>query len=224
MLSSHVAFSVDRARLLSLNVLEAIQYLHANSVVHRRIRPASVIFDHSGTFKLSDISIVGKLEDLYRYSRDRSKEMVNSSRGCVQVCFDTTICSWSVWYSLSRSIFLVELCCRGKKSDILSFGTLLCSVLLGEVIEHDMEEPPVTLPAEIKDFLFKICCCNDKHRWSADQLLQHPFLLHHQTADNQPYIPPTEVQRGLSRLRCLFSVTVFSAWSLHCRLFPRSSG
>ncbi|GAU88418.1 hypothetical protein RvY_01123 [Ramazzottius varieornatus] len=164
MLFSHATFSLDQARLLSTNVLEALQYLHANNVVHRRVCPSSVIFCNSGRFLLSDISIFTKLEDVYRYSRHEAKEMVNSSRG-------------------------------GKKSDVLSFATLLCSVVLGQVIEHDVYDPPVTVPAEMKDFLFKACCANEKSRWSVDQLLQHSFVLQ-QRQENPRYVAPTAVERG----------------------------
>ena len=63
----------------------------------------------------------------------------------------------------------------GKKVDIYRFGVLILSFALGDIVQD-----PVVLPNGInetfKDFLKKCLLKDERDRWSADQLLEHPWM------------------------------------------------
>uniref|UniRef100_A0A8C4QBV3 RWD domain-containing protein 3 n=1 Tax=Eptatretus burgeri TaxID=7764 RepID=A0A8C4QBV3_EPTBU len=64
----------------------------------------------------------------------------------------------------------------GQKGDVWQLGMLLLSLDHGcEVLEAPVEMPR-HLPPDLRDFLSRCLCLDDKERWSAKQLLQHPFI------------------------------------------------
>uniref|UniRef100_UPI00358E2478 eIF-2-alpha kinase GCN2 isoform X2 n=1 Tax=Myxine glutinosa TaxID=7769 RepID=UPI00358E2478 len=64
----------------------------------------------------------------------------------------------------------------GQKGDVWQLGMLLLSLDHGcEALEAPVEMPR-HLPSDLRDFLSRCLCPDDKERWSAEQLLQHQFI------------------------------------------------
>ena len=89
----------------------------------------------------------------------------------------------------------------GKKSDIFRLGLVLVSLVTGRRVEDQL---PVlrtvsgcALPASLEDFLGRCLWKDERDRWTAAQLLEHPFL---RDAVARPLLdPPLGQEAGLDR-------------------------
>ncbi|KAG5266200.1 hypothetical protein AALO_G00250890 [Alosa alosa] len=141
----------DCLRQHAAQLVSALDFLHANSVVHKQLDAGSVLLDARGDVRLADYSLSKRLadvcrEDVFEQARVRfSEDEAPPSR-------------------------------PGKKGDVWSLGLMVLALHQGKV---DKEYPPTVpsgLPTEFQDFLRKCLCLNDADRWTAHQLLDHPFL------------------------------------------------
>jgi hypothetical protein len=88
----------------------------------------------------------------------------------------------------------------GKKSDIFRLGLVLVSLVTGRRVEDQL---PVlrtvsgcALPASLEDFLGRCLWKDERDRWTAAQLLEHPFL---RDAVARPLLDPLEQEAGQAR-------------------------
>ncbi|XP_015911733.2 eIF-2-alpha kinase GCN2 [Parasteatoda tepidariorum] len=143
----NIPVTISCLQLYARKILEALQCLHKNGIVHQNLRLSSVFIDSSGSVKLADYCLDKKLEAL---SGTLSKDVVND---CL---------SSSPKYN--------------SKDDIYNFGILLLTLFIG----HLKNEYPIIIPDNVnlvlKEFLNKCFISDEKVRWSAEQLLSHPFL------------------------------------------------
>ncbi|KAF5288488.1 hypothetical protein FQA39_LY15417 [Lamprigera yunnana] len=63
-----------------------------------------------------------------------------------------------------------------KKTDIYQFGVLLLSLIQGASISEESIELPPSLPMDLRHFLTRCLGKEEKERFTAAQLLNHPFL------------------------------------------------
>ena len=49
--------------LISIQVLEGLQYLHKKHVMHRDVKPANILLNKNGIVKLADFGVSGMMED-----------------------------------------------------------------------------------------------------------------------------------------------------------------
>ncbi|KAF3785590.1 Mitogen-activated protein kinase kinase 7 [Nymphaea thermarum] len=157
-------------------VLEGLTYLHGQRIVHRDIKPSNLLINRRGEVKIADFGV--------------SKIMARTLEGCatyVGTCaymsperFDPDSyggnydgCAGDVW---SLGLTLLELHLGrfpflqpGQRPD---WPTLMCAICFGD--------PPIPPPSSTSpEFRSFIACCLQKEpsrRWTAAQLLKHPFL------------------------------------------------
>ncbi|GFS95379.1 eIF-2-alpha kinase GCN2 [Nephila pilipes] len=138
-------------------ILEALKCLHDNSIVHKNLRASSLFVDRNGIIRMTDYSLDKRLYDLYRSLAN--VEEIN--------------------------IYPPTIGKGGKKGDIYRLGVLLISF-----IDPSAKGAHVTVPEDLnptfKDFLQKCLLHDEQERWSAEQLLSHPFLAHVSTIGMLP--------------------------------------
>ncbi|KAM4625732.1 eIF-2-alpha kinase GCN2 [Polymixia lowei] len=141
----------DRLRQHTAQLLSALDYLHSNSVVHKHLGASSVLLDSQGNVRLTDYSLSKRLADI-------CKEDI-FEQAHVRFCEDTAMPTKT-----------------GKKGDVWSLGLMLLALCQGKEVKDYPVTVPVSLPADLQDFINRCVCLNDVDRWTTQQLLDHSFL------------------------------------------------
>uniref|UniRef100_A0A8C8F9P0 eIF-2-alpha kinase GCN2 n=1 Tax=Oncorhynchus tshawytscha TaxID=74940 RepID=A0A8C8F9P0_ONCTS len=149
-LASQTAIPLERLRLLTTQLLAALDYLHSNSVVHKQLGASSVLLDHQGNVRLTDYSLSKRLGDIC------NEDIFVQAR--VHFCEDMLPTK------------------AGKKGDVWSMGLMLLALSQGKEVREYPVSVPTSLPADFQDFLNRCVCLDDADRWNTQQLLDHPFL------------------------------------------------
>ncbi|KRT79635.1 protein kinase [Oryctes borbonicus] len=102
------------------------------------------------------------------------KELSNS---CIYICNAGLIKvgNYSLDKRLSDIISQAQCTNYSKKTDIYKFGVAMLSLLKGVQID-EIPQVPQTFSGELYDFLYKCLIDDEKLRYTALQLLNHPFL------------------------------------------------
>ncbi|OIW05957.1 hypothetical protein TanjilG_07233 [Lupinus angustifolius] len=149
-------------------VLQGIEYLHSKGLVHCDIKGANILISEDGVAKVGDFGCAKSVND-------DAKAMSISG----------------------TPMFMAPEVARGEEqgypSDIWSLGCTMIEMAIGDspwpnvadpfsVLYHiaysnEVPEIPSFLSEEAKHFIGKCLRRNPQERWTASQLLKHPFLV-----------------------------------------------
>ncbi|KAI3442532.1 uncharacterized protein J3R85_000722 [Psidium guajava] len=173
---------------LTYQILSGLAYLHRRKIVHRDIKPSNLLVNSRKQVKIADFGV----------SRILSQTMdpCNSSVGTIAYMSPERIntdlnhgkyngCAGDIWsfgvsileFYLGRFPFAV-----GRQGD---WASLMCAICMS-----DPPEAPASASPEFRDF---IGCCLQREparRWTAYQLLRHPFILTHNQGLQHHALPP----------------------------------
>ncbi|PWA68754.1 Protein kinase, ATP binding site-containing protein [Artemisia annua] len=155
-------------------VLNGLNYLHAHKIIHRDIKPANLLVNKNMKVKIADFGV----SKIMCRTLDACNSYVGTCAYMSPERFDPDShgsnyngYSGDIW---SLGLTMLELYLghfpflpAGQKPD---WATLMCAICFGE---------PPSLPQGVSDeFRSFIECCLQKDstkRWTASQLLSHPF-------------------------------------------------
>uniref|UniRef100_A0A6I8NYM4 Mitogen-activated protein kinase kinase kinase 4 n=1 Tax=Ornithorhynchus anatinus TaxID=9258 RepID=A0A6I8NYM4_ORNAN len=161
-------------RLYSKQIATAINVLHEHGIVHRDIKGANIFLTSSGLIKLGDFGCSVKLKN----NAQTMPGEVNSTLGTAA-------------YMAPEVITRAKGEGHGRAADIWSLGCVVIEMVTGKRPWHEYEhnfqimykvgmghKPPIPerINPEGKDFLSHCLESDPKMRWSASQLLDHPFV------------------------------------------------
>ncbi|CAD8059539.1 unnamed protein product [Paramecium sonneborni] len=168
-----VRLDEPNVRIYARQILEGIEYLHQNKVIHRDIKAANILVDSDGTIKLSDFGTSKVLES------EETLILQNKSLKGTPYWMAPEVCQ------LKPASF---------ESDIWSFGGVVIEMIGGqppyadkygsdidayELIKKIAQEEKPNYPQQTsslaKNFLDSIFVA-PQLRPSASKLLQHPFV------------------------------------------------
>ncbi|CAF1705252.1 unnamed protein product [Brassica oleracea] len=174
----------DELADLTRQILSGLAYLHGRKIVHRDIKPSNLLINSANNVKIADFGVSRILA--------QTMDPCNSSVGTVAYMSPERIdsdqndgrydgCAGDIW-SLGVSILEFYL---GRFPFVVSregdWASLMCAICMNQP-----PEAPATASEEFRHF---ISCClqsDPPKRWSAKQLLQHPFILKSTGGPNVP--------------------------------------
>nr|GMC77384.1 mitogen-activated protein kinase kinase 5-like [Ipomoea batatas] len=172
---THIAHEPSLADL-TRQILSGLYYLHRRRIVHRDIKPSNLLINSQRMVKIADFGV----------SRILAATMdCNSSVGTIAYMSPERINSdlnhgqyngyagdiWSLGVSILE-FYLGRFPFNGGRQG--DWATLMCAIC--------MSDPPEAPPTASRDFRNFIACCLQRdpaRRWTAAQLLRHPFILQH---------------------------------------------
>ncbi|CAD8144579.1 unnamed protein product [Paramecium pentaurelia] len=160
-------------RIYARQILEGIQYLHQNKVIHRDIKAANILVDSDGTIKLSDFGTSKVLDS------EENLIIQNKSLKGTPYWMAPEVC---------------QLKAASFESDIWSFGGVVIEMIGGlppyadkygadidayelmkKIAQEEKPNYPQQTSAQAKNFLDSIFVAAHL-RPSASKLLQHPYV------------------------------------------------
>lgn len=176
LLKSNGTFSEQSLANIARQVLNGLNYLHAHKIIHRDVKPGNLLVNKNMEVKIADFGV----SKIMCRTLDACNSYVGTCAYMSPERFDPDTYGanyngyagdiWSLGLTIMELYmghfpFLPE----GQRPD---WATLMCAICFGE--------PPVLpedgVSAEFRSF---IECCLQKDsskRWSASQLLSHPFV------------------------------------------------
>ncbi|KAJ4959863.1 hypothetical protein NE237_020579 [Protea cynaroides] len=183
LLKSHGTLSELSISTIAHQVLDGLNYLHSQKIVHRDIKPANLLANQNMEVKIADFGVSKimshSLEHCHSYVGTcayMSPERFNpDTYGSNYDGYAADI--WSFGLTIMELyVGHFPLLCPGQKPD---WATLLCAICL--------EEPPSLPESASEEFQSFISCCLQKDsskRWTASQLLSHPFIAKNHVSEN----------------------------------------
>ncbi|KAH0664221.1 hypothetical protein KY284_029152 [Solanum tuberosum] len=153
------------------NVLLGLSCIHNNGIIHCDIKPGNILLvDMDKTAKIADFGLSVTLE-----------QGMNQKQGVIR---------GTERYMAPESVINTE---YTPQVDIWALGCTVYELITGTPLWEDADGDDVLdkiefenskLSNEAQDFLEKCLVKNPSSRWTADLLLNHPFLLHSSKAAN----------------------------------------
>ncbi|KAL2462519.1 Mitogen-activated protein kinase kinase 4 [Forsythia ovata] len=158
---------------LTRQILSGLSYLHKRKIVHRDIKPSNLLINSRRIVKIADFGVSRILA--------QTMDPCNSSVGTIAYMSPERINTdlnhgqydgyagdiWSLGVSILE--FYLGKFPFGRQGD---WASLMCAIC--------MSQPPVAPPTASREFKDFIACCLQRdpaRRWTAGQLLRHPFIL-----------------------------------------------
>ncbi|EOA32938.1 hypothetical protein CARUB_v10016266mg [Capsella rubella] len=171
----------NQLALMARQILEGLKYLHELKIVHRDIKPANLLRSSKEEVKIADFGVskivvksLDKCNSFVGTYAYMSPERLDSEAEGVTEEDKSNVYAGDIWsFGLTMLEILVGYYPLLPQGRIPDKTAITCAVCFGE---------PPKAPEECSDELksFIDCCLRKKasERWTASQLLNHPFLLH----------------------------------------------
>ncbi|XP_073113428.1 mitogen-activated protein kinase kinase kinase 20-like [Elaeis guineensis] len=167
--SSHGPFSEPEVRHCTRSILKGLAHIHAKGYVHCDIKPHNILVSGSGEVKIADFGLAKKAAERSQGIFIRGTPLYVAPEGVARNEYETPSDIWSLGCTLIELV-------TGKPARRfpvdLELPALLFRIARGDVLP----EIPESLSAEGKDFLNRCLAKDPKKRWTAEMLLDHPFV------------------------------------------------
>ncbi|WCJ31150.1 mitogen-activated protein kinase kinase kinase 19 [Euphorbia peplus] len=151
------------------SILKGLRYIHAKGFAHCDIKLQNLLLFEDGEVKIADFGLAKKLGEKQGRLEFRGTPLYMSPESVNENEYESPCDIWALGCAIVEMI-------TGKpawncKSDI-NIAALLIKIGVGD----ELPEIPKSLSEDGKDFLSKCFIKNPKLRWTADMLLDHPFV------------------------------------------------
>ncbi|OAY35462.1 mitogen-activated protein kinase kinase kinase 20 [Manihot esculenta] len=181
------------ARRYTRSILKGLHYIHAKGFAHCDIKLQNILLFENGEAKIADFGLAKKTGQKQSGEQGRiefrgtplymSPESVNENE------YDSPCDIWALGCALVEMV-------TGKPAWNCKQETNVAALLIRIGVGDELPEIPQELSKEAKDFLSKCFVKDPKRRWTADMLLDHPFVANETTVPlTEQFSPPSSSPR-----------------------------
>ncbi|KAM3381985.1 mitogen-activated protein kinase kinase kinase YODA [Capsicum galapagoense] len=196
LLQEYGAFGEAAIRSYTQQILSGLAYLHAKNTVHRDIKGANILVDPNGRIKLADFGMAKHITgqscplSLKGSPYWMAPEVIKNSSGC-----NLAVDIWSLGCTVLEM--------ATSKPPWSQYEGVAAMFKIGN--SKELPAIPEQLSDEAKDFVRKCLQREPRHRPTAAQLLEHPFVKNAATLEKPnvspaPLDPPCAGANGVKSL------------------------
>ncbi|KAI3699576.1 hypothetical protein L2E82_43979 [Cichorium intybus] len=179
-------FSSSEVRRYTNSILKGLQFIHRNGFVHCDIKLQNILLvsdDSNADVKIADFGLAkkaaGELKSKYEI---RGTPMYMAPETVVKGEQEPPSDIWAL------GCLVVEMITGNLAWPCSDIAALLLKIGVGT----EIPEIPAKLSSEGKDFLGKCFLKDPTKRWTAEMLLDHPFVSKEKVEDQTPSISPRD--------------------------------
>eukprot|EP00928_Gymnodinium_smaydae_P022667 TRINITY_DN18968_c0_g1_i1.p1 TRINITY_DN18968_c0_g1~~TRINITY_DN18968_c0_g1_i1.p1 ORF type:complete len:399 (+),score=84.76 TRINITY_DN18968_c0_g1_i1:68-1198(+) len=170
-------YGLGLARKYTKQILEGLEFLHSERIVHRDVKGANILIDAQGDAKLADFGASGELESLQSTMTGGMKSIHGSIFWMAPEVMKYKAGRRSDIWSLGCTV--IEMVTAEPPWGNLRADKLSVTEMLKRIVEGPESPPlPPKIPQDCKHFLEIVLVRDHARRPYATQLLRHRFALH----------------------------------------------
>jgi serine/threonine protein kinase len=160
-------------RRYAKSILKGLRDVHAKGFVHCDVKLQNILVFDNGTIKIADFGLAKKAEQKQSDQENRaefrgtplymSPESVNHNE------YESPADIWALGCAVLEMVTAKPAWNCGPQVNI-------CELLLRIGVGDEVPQVPKELSDEVKDFLGKCFVKDSRKRWTAEMLLDHPFI------------------------------------------------
>ncbi|MBA0618246.1 hypothetical protein Godav_027621 [Gossypium davidsonii] len=157
-------------RRYARSILKGLSFVHAKGFAHCDIKLQNILLFDNGDVKIADFGLAKKNGEKQRTMEIRGTPLNIAPESVNRNEYDSPVDIWALGCAIVEMI-------TGKPAWNFKPGTNVTALLIKVGASDELPEIPVELSEEGKDFLRKCFVKDPKNRWTADMLLDHPFMV-----------------------------------------------
>ncbi|XP_020205525.1 mitogen-activated protein kinase kinase kinase 17 [Cajanus cajan] len=165
-------FPEPHVRRYTRTIAEALKHVHARGFVHCDVKLQNIlVFDEGNVVKIADFGLAKARGEKYAKSECRGTPLFMSPESVNDNEYEPPADVWALGCAVVEMV-------TGKPAWEVGSGSNIWSLLIRIGVGDELPKIPEELSQEGKDFLGKCFVKDPKKRWSAEMLLNHPFIAH----------------------------------------------
>ncbi|CAI8588879.1 unnamed protein product [Vicia faba] len=172
-------FSETLVRRYTRSVVEGLKDVHENGFVHCDVKLENILVFDNGNVKISDFGLAKEkgLEHGDKKLECRGTPIFMAPESVNDSVYESPVDIWALGCTVVEMI-------SGEPAWKMSSKSNMWSLMIRIGIGEELPLIPDELSEEGKDFLRKCFVRDPSKRWSAEMLLNHPFILDDETVLN----------------------------------------
>ncbi|XVF17677.1 hypothetical protein REPUB_Repub10bG0144100 [Reevesia pubescens] len=159
-------------RRYARSILEGLRFVHAKGFAHCDIKLPNILLFGNGDVKIADFGLAkrnGKEDEEQRRMEIRGTPLNIAPESVNENEYDSPVDIWALGCAIVEMF-------TGKPAWNLKPGGNVAALLIKIGVSDELPGIPEELSEEGKDFLGKCFVKDPKNRWTAEMLLDHPFM------------------------------------------------
>ncbi|KAK8587038.1 hypothetical protein V6N13_086045 [Hibiscus sabdariffa] len=158
------------ARRYAKSILKGLRFVHGRGFVHCDIKPENILLFDNGDVKIADFGLAMRNGEKQRTMEIRGTPLNIAPESVNGNVYGSPVDIWALGCAVLEMI-------TGKPAWDFEPGTSVAALLVRIGVSDELPGIPAELSEEGKDFLGKCFVKDPENRWTADMLLDHPFVV-----------------------------------------------
>ncbi|XVF15545.1 hypothetical protein REPUB_Repub09cG0163200 [Reevesia pubescens] len=156
-------------RRYARSILKGLRFVHAKGFAHCDIKLQNILLFGNGDVKIADFGLAKRNSEEQRRMEIRGTPLNMAPESVNENEYDSPVDIWALGCAIVEMF-------TGKPAWNFKPGTNVAALLIKIGVSDELPGIPEELSEEGKDFLGKCFVKDPKNRWTAEMLLDHPFM------------------------------------------------